>query len=287
MRTILLVLLLMPMLLGATNTNSQVQFINNNLNSAKEKARQEGKLYVVNFVTTYCYLCKMMDETTFSDARVTNYVEQNYVPVKVNIEDFDGIEWKQKYDIRLVPTIMIFDSNGEPVGRYEESMGSARMLEVLERHNLSQNKTIENTTSPVHANITKSKTYTPPPPVYTPPPTYTTTGRHTTSSPLVNTAPDAETPTGLFEFNVKRAPTSGYGVQIGVFAEYGNVLREVERLDKLFDTQILVNINQLKGRTVYKIIVGYFPTRQDAESLQYRMALQGTTGFIADLSSLQ
>lgn len=280
MRTILLVLLLMPMLLGATNTNSQVQFIDNNLNTAKAKALQEGKLYVVNFVTTYCYLCKMMDETTFSDARVTNYVEQNYVPVKVNIEDFDGIEWKQKYDIQLVPTIMIFDSSGEPVGRYEESMGSARMLEVLERHNMAQNKTIVNTTPKTYPSTTKSTTYTPPP-------TYTTTERHNTSPPSVNTAPDAEIATGLFEFTVKRAPTSGYGVQIGVFAEYGNVLREVERLDKLFDTQILVNINQLNGRTVYKIIVGYFPTRQGAEALQYQMAVQGTTGFIADLSSLQ
>lgn len=286
MRTILFVLLLMPMLLGATDTNSQVQFINNNLNGAKEKARQEGKLYVVNFVTTYCYLCKMMDETTFSDRRVTDYVEQNYVPVKVNIEDFDGIEWKQKYDIRLVPTIIIFDSNGEPVGRYEESMGSARMLEVLERHNFSQNKTVENTTSSAYPTTTESTTYTPPP-VYTSPPTYTATGRHSTSPPLVNTAPEAETATGLFEFTVKRAPTSGYGVQTGVFAEYGNVLREVERLDKLFGTQILVNINQLNGRTVYKIIVGYFPTRQGAEAFQYRMAVQGTTGFVADLSSLQ
>lgn len=283
MRTILLVLLLMPMLLGATNTNSQVQFIDNNLNTAKAKALQEGKLYVVNFVTTYCYLCKMMDETTFSDARVTNYVEQNYVPVKVNIEDFDGIEWKQKYDIQLVPTIMIFDSSGEPVGRYEESMGSARMLEVLERHNMAQNKTIVNTAPKTYPSTTKSTTYTPPPP-----PTYTTTAQQqVTTTPIVNTAPDAEIATGLFEFTVKRAPTSGYGVQIGVFAEYGNVLREVERLDKLFGAQILVNINQLNGRTVYKIIVGYFPTRQAAESLQYQMAVQGTTGFIADLSSLQ
>jgi len=280
MRAILIASFLMLSLLSEVEaSNIQVQFIDNP-NIAKIRASEEGKLYIVDFVATYCYMCKMMDETTFSDNRVVDYMEKNYIPVKVNVDNFDGFEWKQRYNIRKLPTIMVFNSAGEPIAKYEESMGSTRMLEVLEAHNSPRNK-LTNSSPYVHQNIPTTNIVKP---VST-----STVSSYPTKPVNTNIGPpelSLESETGLFEFTVKRAHSTGYGVQIGVFAEYGNVLREVERLTKLFNSQILVNINQLRGQTVYKVIIGHFPTRREAESLQYNMALKGTNGFIADLSVL-
>lgn len=282
MRAIFFASFLMISLLSEVEaSNMQVQFIDNP-NIAKIRASEEGKLYIVDFVATYCYMCKMMDETTFSDHRVIDYMEQNYIPVKVNVDNFDGFEWKQRYNIRKLPTIMVFNSAGEPIAKYEESMGSTRMLEVLEAHNSPHNK-LTNSSPYVHQNIPTTNIVKPVVATSTVSSYPTTITTNTNVSPP---EPNMDSETGLFEFTVKRAHSAGYGVQIGVFAEYGNVLREVERLTKLFNSQILVNINQLKGQTVYKVIVGHFPTRQEAESLQYNMALKGTNGFIADLSVL-
>ncbi|MEO1257414.1 MAG: S8 family serine peptidase [Bacteroidota bacterium] len=90
---------------------------------------------------------------------------------------------------------------------------------------------------------------------------------------------------GLFRFTVERQRPEGYGVQMGVFAEYGNVLIAAEKLQRQFAETIVVNINELKGKTVYKVIVGAFPNKRDATSLLKEMKAKGIDGFIKNLKS--
>lgn len=272
----LLILFLLPLLLSNTTSTTKVEFYKGSLTGAKEQAGREGKLYMVDFVANYCYMCKMMDETTFTDYRVVDYLKKNYIPIKINVDDFDGIVWKQKYNVRLLPTIIIFNSKGEVVSRYEESMGGTRMLEILTQHNTSANRVVFN-----HGSSSS-----------------TTTTSSTTSNPSPVSQPDISEPpssiplpvpagTGLFEFSVNRANSNGYGVQIGVFAEYGNVLREVEKLESKFKKKVLVNINQLNNKTVYKVIVGQFSSRSSADSFKNTMETKGVAGYVTDLSLLR
>ena len=90
---------------------------------------------------------------------------------------------------------------------------------------------------------------------------------------------------GLFRFTVERQKPAGYGVQMGVFAEYGNVLVATEKLQRRFAETIVININELKGKTVYKVIVGAYPNKKDATSLQKEMKQAGIDGFIKNLKS--
>lgn len=263
----------LPLLLGNTTSTTKVEFYQGTLTSAKQQAGREGKLYMVDFVANYCYMCKMMDETTFTDYRVVNYLKEHYIPVKINIDDFDGIMWKQKYSVRLLPTIMLFNSKGEVVARYEESMGGTKLLGILEQHNIPSNRVYADHGTPT-TTTTTSTTSSPssiPPPVFSEP----------------STPAPAPAGTGLFEFSVNRANSSGYGVQIGVFAEYGNVLREVEKLEAKFNKKVLVNINQLNNKTVYKVIVGQFTSRNSANSYKETMASKGVAGYVTDLSLLK
>ncbi len=92
---------------------------------------------------------------------------------------------------------------------------------------------------------------------------------------------------GIFRFNVRRQDGVGYGVQIGAFAEYGNVLIQVEKLQDAFNTDIIVSINELNGKTVYKVVVGAFFSRDDAKRLQKRMKEKGINGFIRNLKDLK
>ncbi len=262
----IIMLALLPLLLSNTSSTKGVEFYKGGLAKAKVQAGQEGKLYMVDFVANYCYMCKMMDETTFKDSRVVDYMDKYYIPVKINIEDFDGIMWKQEYNVRLLPTIMLFNSKGEVVARYEESMGGTKMLEILKQYNTPANRTVVNTSSSSTSNPSPA-----PPPVVEEP----------AAAPVISAG------TGLFEFTVKRTSSAGYGVQIGVFAEYGNVLREVEKLEEKFNKKVLVNINQLNGKTVYKVIVGKFNSRSSANAFKKTMESKGVAGYVADLSLLK
>ncbi len=90
---------------------------------------------------------------------------------------------------------------------------------------------------------------------------------------------------GLFKFKVERQPSSGYAVQIGVFAQYGNVLVAAEQLQREFNQPILVNINELNGKTVYKVMVGPYSLRSSANDTRRRIVAAGkyTSAFLTNL----
>ena len=92
---------------------------------------------------------------------------------------------------------------------------------------------------------------------------------------------------GLFRFSVVKQETKGWGVQIGAFAEYGNVLIQVEKLQDEFNVPVLVNINELNGRTVYKVVVGAFSSKSSARDLHKTMQQAGVNGFLRNLKDLE
>lgn len=111
-----------------------------NLATAKHKAGVEGKLYMIHFTANWCTPCKWMNSHTFTDDRVAQYLTDNYVPVKVNVDDFDGIVIKQKNNVQFLPTLLIFNSKGEEVGRFEEAIGPSKLMLILEENNIPVNR---------------------------------------------------------------------------------------------------------------------------------------------------
>ncbi len=105
-------------------------------------------------------------------------------------------------------------------------------------------------------------------------------------APPIEVEESVSTGKGLFKFNVERQPAQGWGVQIGAFYEYGNVLIQVEKLQRQFGNPVLVNINELKGKTVYKVVVGVFSSKDDAVNLFNRMKNAGINGFPRNLEDL-
>ena len=107
------------------------------------------------------------------------------------------------------------------------------------------------------------------------------------SSTTVSVEPKVTSGSGLFKFDVKRQASKGFGVQIGVYAEYGNVLIQAEKLQRQFGEDIIVNINELNGKTVYKVLVGAFSSQNNARKLLQRMKNAGVSGFIKNLADLK
>ncbi len=91
---------------------------------------------------------------------------------------------------------------------------------------------------------------------------------------------------GLYKIEVEAQSASGWGVQVGAYASYGNVMVEVERLKKQFGLPVLVNISEAGGKTLYKIIVGAFPQKSGAEQLLARIRAIGKDGFVRNLEGL-
>lgn len=92
---------------------------------------------------------------------------------------------------------------------------------------------------------------------------------------------------GLFRFNVQKQAASGWSVQIGAFYDYGNVLIQTEKLQRLFDTPVIVNINELNGRTIYKVLLGAFADPQAARELLAQVRASGYEPFLRNLQDFQ
>lgn len=91
---------------------------------------------------------------------------------------------------------------------------------------------------------------------------------------------------GLFRFSVQKQANQGWGVQVGVYGDYGNVLVAAEELERKFNAPVVVNINELNGKTVYKVVLGAYGDVNQARTLLSRMSAAGMNGFLRNLRDL-
>ena len=83
-------------------------FINDDLRTGLNRAASEGKLIFLEFSASYCSPCKIMDEYTFTNASVIERMNKGYVPVKVDIQSFEGFDYKTQLSLDLLQQSLIF-----------------------------------------------------------------------------------------------------------------------------------------------------------------------------------
>ncbi len=316
-----ILVIITPLLFISASSNVGVKFHKGSLSSAKDLAAREGKLYMVDFVASWCMPCRWMEETTFANPEVSKYLGENYVSVKIDIDDFDGFAYKQIYGIKILPSILIFNSKGELLAQYQESLSPSKMLSILQKYNQPKNRvafaSAQSAVQPAENTPQKVQ------PTYRPPVTdsapVSTPAKPKVSKPKVSKPkvklPKVEKPSktntavasapakpkkkwsstntttsiadeGLYRFKVSRQASSGFSVQIGAIKEYGNVLREVAGLEDRFNEPIIVHITKPQGQPVYKIMVGEFTERAEADHFKTFIEKNGLQAMIKDLSTI-
>ena len=119
----------------------EVDFIKDNVRVAIDRAAAEGKLVFLDFWADYCSPCQLMEKYTFTDPTVISRMNGSYVPVRINIETFDGYDLKAQYNVKLLPTIIVLNSKGKQVARFEESMSATKLNEILAKYDTKKNRT--------------------------------------------------------------------------------------------------------------------------------------------------
>lgn len=77
-----------------TQSSSLVNWMS--IEEAEKKQKEAPKTILIDMYTDWCGWCKRMDETTFNNPAIANYINTNFYPVKFNAESRDTVKYMDK-----------------------------------------------------------------------------------------------------------------------------------------------------------------------------------------------
>ncbi len=100
-------------------------------NELRLSAFENDKMMLVRFTASWCVPCKVMEENVYANPQIKAYMDQHFVAMKLDVDSFDGINLKQIYDVQLIPSFLVFKSNGDLAGHFKKAISSQEMLNLL------------------------------------------------------------------------------------------------------------------------------------------------------------
>lgn len=94
-----------------------IKFETSDFKTILAKAKKENKLIFLDAYTTWCGPCKLMAKNIFTLKTVGDHYNANFVNAKIDMEKGEGIDIAKKYDVKVFPTYLFIDGNGELVHR--------------------------------------------------------------------------------------------------------------------------------------------------------------------------
>jgi len=100
---------------SAKKPGTEIHFIEDAWSEALKQAAAQHKYIFVDAYATWCGPCKMLKATTFKDAKVAAFFNQNFVNISIDMEKGVGPQLAQQWRLEAYPTLIIFNSQGKPV----------------------------------------------------------------------------------------------------------------------------------------------------------------------------
>ena len=110
-----------------------MDFFHGTFEQALGQAVTEKKLVFVDVYTTWCGPCIVMQDTVFKEAEVGEFFNARFVNFKLDAENTDqnGPEIAATYSIRVYPTYLILDSDGNELARASSSMTGEQFITMV------------------------------------------------------------------------------------------------------------------------------------------------------------
>ncbi len=282
MKSLLCLLALCMTLCLSAKNSSHIEFFEGQLEELQQQASQYGKMSLVYFYASWCMPCQWMEKNTYQNDELADYLNENYFPIRVNIDGPSGLKEKKKYHVNLLPTILIFDSGGNLIARYEESMDSEKLLHLLKKNNLSGTKI---SSRPSKAN--SPMLHAPKPAnIYYPPlvpelSASTDQNEVIASQPITQAFSLPASTNSISTFNqIEPSINTFFGVQVGAFSSRSNAETEMKILRRKINEDLYIIKENYRSRQIFKVIAGKYINQNEAISCMKRVKTKKIFGFV-------
>ncbi|CAN2047020.1 Thioredoxin [Candidatus Magnetomoraceae bacterium gMMP-13] len=94
-----------------------------------EQSKIKNKKVFLNFYSNQCGYCTKMSKEVFSDRAVANYLQENFIPVKINAEKYKKLA--RSYGARGLPFFWFLKPGGERISNLPGYIPRERFLNFL------------------------------------------------------------------------------------------------------------------------------------------------------------
>jgi thiol:disulfide interchange protein DsbD len=102
---------------------------------ARAQALRESRPLVIDFTAAWCVACKKLDKQTFAEKAVGSEMGR-FVAVKVDATHADDpkvVDTLGRYQVRGLPTVLVFDSRGKEAARFTDFVPPEHFLPAIQR----------------------------------------------------------------------------------------------------------------------------------------------------------
>ncbi len=122
---------------------SGIKFEKSTWNQVLQKAKAENKTIFMDAYTSWCGPCKSMQARVFPDKKVGDFFNENFINVKIDMEQGEGPAIGMKYPVRGYPTLFFIDpKSGKIVNQALGYKSTEQLIQIGEQTQQKKKATI-------------------------------------------------------------------------------------------------------------------------------------------------
>ena len=116
--------------LFAFSVQAQITFQKGEWNALLQQAEESEKLVFIYAYAQWCEPCQEMEEYIFADLEVSNFYNQNFINVALDMETYPGLDLAEQFAVGAYPSFLFVNAENQVVHRGCGGMDTADILEM-------------------------------------------------------------------------------------------------------------------------------------------------------------
>lgn len=140
MKSVLSISFLFMLFLGVSldaraqySSDDEIRFFKGSFEDLTSSANQSRKSYIIFFTKDHCPPCERMKADVFTDPTVVELISKKSLIYEADIQDFDGMDLAERYEVNAYPTLLIFSPKGILMGQLIGGQSVVSLIAFLEK----------------------------------------------------------------------------------------------------------------------------------------------------------